>query len=372
MDISEKSDVNIDFSVSFWLGTCTFLIALMILVGGATRLTDSGLSIVDWRPVFGLLPPLNQQEWDILFKAYQSTTEFKTQNFWMKVSDFKSIYWLEYLHRLFGRVIGIVFFIPFLWFLLRGRLRNGLWWRCLCVFVLGGAQGVMGWYMVKSGLVGRTDVSQYRLAAHLSLAVAIYSALFWLTLKCIRPKKVIKLQHLSIHSFFLVISVFLTIVAGGFVAGTDAGFAYNTFPLMNGSYVPEGWLEITPVWMNFFENIATVQFVHRQLGILVVSLAMLLWVRSRFTRLDFLPSRLINLAAACSVFQMGLGIATLLTAVPLFFGLLHQAGAIIVLTCAIWIVYELSSGRDNSYKIPNPHKKLKVVKSMLGYNSKKF
>ncbi|MBB43855.1 MAG: heme A synthase [Rhodospirillaceae bacterium] len=349
-DIAMKLRSQIDFSVSVWLGTCTFLVALMILLGGATRLTDSGLSIVDWKPVFGLLPPMNKLEWYTLFEAYKITTEFKTQNFWMKVDDFKSIYWLEYLHRLFGRVIGIIFFVPFLWFLVRGRLRNGLWWRCLCVFCLGAAQGALGWYMVKSGLIGRTDVSQYRLAAHLSLAVVIYIALLWLTLKCIRPRNPVKLQCLSIHSCLLVITVFLTIVAGGFVAGIDAGFAYNTFPLMNGSYVPKGWLEIKPTWKNFFENVATVQFIHRQLGILVVALAILLWIRSRFTYPNILAARLISLAAACSVFQMGLGIATLLTAVPLFFGLLHQAGAIIMLSFAIGVVYELSAERKHDPK----------------------
>ncbi len=330
-------------SVGIWLAICSFLVAAMVLLGGATRLTDSGLSIVDWKPLTGWIPPLTDAAWQKLFDAYKQTSEFQKQNFWMTATDFRSIYWLEYLHRVLGRVIGIVFFLPFLWFLIRGQLGGGLWWRCLLVFLLGGAQGYLGWYMVQSGLVDRTDVSQYRLAAHLSLAVIIYMALLWLTLRCLRPRPTGGRKRLGFHTGFLVLLVFLTMAAGAFVAGIDAGLAYNSFPLMDGRYIPQGWLQMSPVWLNFFENTATVQFVHRQLGLLVVAIALLLWLRSRWAGPGRAACRAIDLTFAFAILQMCLGIATLLAEVPILFGILHQAGAMCVLTFALWSLYELAA-----------------------------
>lgn len=331
-------------SVGIWLALCSAMVAMMILLGGATRLTDSGLSIVDWRPLTGFLPPLNDAEWAALFEAYKDSPEYRKENFWMTVDDFRSIYWLEYLHRLWGRVIGIFFFIPYLWFLIRGRLGDGLWWRLFGVFLLGGAQGVLGWYMVKSGLVDRTDVSQYRLAAHLALAVIIYGFLIAYTLRCLRPHDPARRKPMGFHAKLIVCWTLLTIIAGAFVAGIDAGLAYNTFPLMDGRLVPEGLLQLEPVWLNFFENTATVQFTHRVLGMTLVLLIILFWLRSRFGKiLSPAAYRTIDMLCALALLQMALGVSALLTSVPLVLGLLHQAGAVALFTFAVWTVYELGA-----------------------------
>ena len=252
---------------------CCVMVAAMVVLGGATRLTESGLSIVDWRPISGIFPPLNSAEWQSLFDAYRQSPEFKRTNFWMSLDDFKTIYWLEYLHRLWGRVIGLVFLIPFLWFVVRGQVSQGFALRLGAVFLLGGLQGLMGWYMVKSGLVDQPAVSQYRLAAHLVLAFIIYGCLLWLALGCLQPatgnaaglaRGAIKFRR---HAIGLVAGALLTVTAGAFVAGLDAGLAYNTFPKMDGRWIPEGVMRLDPWWINFFENTALVQFTHRALGI---------------------------------------------------------------------------------------------------------
>jgi len=330
-----------------WLVLCCIMVAAMVVLGGATRLTESGLSIVDWRPVAGILPPFGDAEWQALFDAYRQSPEFARANFWMSVGDFKTIYWLEYLHRLWGRLIGLVFLIPFLWFVIRGQVNRGLGLRLGAVFVLGGLQGLMGWYMVKSGLVDQPAVSQYRLAAHLILAFLIYGWLLWLALRCFRPvpggraRTAIKFRF---HTVAVVVGALLTVTAGAFVAGLDAGLAYNTFPKMDGRWIPEGVMRLDPWWINFFENTALVQFTHRTLGISLLVLTLWLWLRVRAAGAVTRARRLVELLAAVVTAQAALGVATLLSAVPVALGVAHQAGALASFTVAIWVVYELGAG----------------------------
>lgn len=333
-------------AVGRWLLVCGGMVAVMVALGGATRLTESGLSIVDWRPVTGILPPLGEADWQALFEAYKQSPEFKKANFWMSLADFKTIYWLEYLHRLWGRLIGLVFVVPFFWFAARRQLSAAFSLRLIGVFILGGLQGLMGWYMVKSGLVDRPAVSQYRLAAHLVLAFVIYGWLLWLALRCLRPagalrpKSEIRFRH---HAVAVCALALITVTAGAFVAGLDAGLAYNTFPLMDGRWIPEGAMQLEPWWINFFENTATVQFTHRALGIGLLAVTLWLWLRVRAHRRVTKSRRLIELMAAVVAAQAALGVATLLSEVPISLGVLHQAGALAVFTLAIWVVYELGA-----------------------------
>ena len=331
-------------TIGKWLIVCSVMVATMVVLGGATRLTESGLSIVDWRPISGIFPPFNNAEWQSLFDAYRLSPEFKRTNFWMSLADFKTIFWLEYLHRLWGRLIGLVFFFPFLWFAIRGQINGAFAVRLGAVFVLGGLQGLMGWYMVKSGLVDQPAVSQYRLAAHLILAFIIYGWLLWLALQCFKPVSAEQAQRrikYRRHALLLVAGGLLTVTAGAFVAGLDAGLAYNTFPKMNGRWIPEGMMRLDPWWINFFENTATVQFTHRALGISLLVLTLWLWLRVRSANVVTKARRLVELLAAIVTAQAALGVATLLSEVPVALGVAHQAGALASFTVAILVVYEL-------------------------------
>ena len=331
-------------AVGIWLLVCCAMVAVMVVLGGATRLTESGLSIVEWRPVTGILPPLGEADWQALYDAYRRSPEFQRVNFWMTVGDFRTIFWLEYIHRLWGRLIGVVFLLPFLWFLVRGRLIGAFAWRLAGAFVLGGLQGLLGWYMVKSGLADRTDVSQYRLAAHLVLAFLIYGWLLWLALRCLSPPAMrARPAFLRGHAIAVAAGALLTVVAGAFVAGIDAGLAYNTFPLMDGRLVPPGAMQLDPWWLNFFENTATVQFTHRTMAILLVAAVLWLWFRGRNVDLPAATRALLDALAAAALVQMALGIATLLTAVALPLGVLHQAGALALFTLALWAVHALGA-----------------------------
>ncbi|NKB19144.1 MAG: heme A synthase [Alphaproteobacteria bacterium] len=318
------------------------MVAAMILLGGATRLTESGLSIVNWRPVTGILPPLNDAEWQALFAAYKNSPEFAKVNFWMTVTDFKSIYWLEYLHRLWGRLIGVVFLLPYLWFVMRRIIPAALTWRLGGLFILGGVQGLVGWYMVKSGLVNEPAVSQYRLAAHLGLAFIIFGLLFWYAAACLtqRPTRS-GTRWIRTGSTIILWAAAVTIIWGAFVAGLDAGLAYNTFPLMGGRLVPEGILNSSPWWINFFENTATVQFTHRVLAIGTVALVLAYWASARHSVVNVFAQKAIMLLGVLAVCQLGLGIVTLLTEVILALGMLHQLGALAVITSAIWLRFTL-------------------------------
>ena len=260
----------------------------------------------------------------------------------MNVNDFKLIYWLEYLHRLWGRLIGLVFLLPYIYFLLRRMIPRTLIWRLGILFLLGGMQGLVGWYMVRSGLVGEPSVSQYRLAAHLGLAFIIFGLLFWYSVSCLtaRPKESGS-GWVQAGSVTILCCIGVTIVWSAFVAGLDAGYAYNTFPLMDGQLVPKDLLLSSPWWINFFENTATVQFTHRVLAIGTVTLIFLFWLLTGLATLTKAARRAIDILALLALCQLALGIATLLSGVGLLLGMLHQLGALAVITAAIWVRYQL-------------------------------
>ena len=263
-------------NIALWLLGICVIIFCMISLGGVTRLTGSGLSMVQWAPITGILPPLNEVQWMAVFKLYQASPEFVKVNSGLALEGFKSIFWFEYFHRILGRLIGLAFLVPMGYFFVRYPLSGKLKLQLIGLFVLGGAQGLVGWYMVKSGLVNDPHVSQYRLVAHLALALILYVAIFWIgSAYFIRNwvQRYVTPPRLNLAAILLFVLVFITVLAGGFVAGTRAGFAFNTFPLMNGALIPEGYAALTPFWKNIFENIAAVQFNHRLLATVSLLLA---------------------------------------------------------------------------------------------------
>ena len=340
-------------AIAIWLLVCCATIFGMIILGGVTRLTGSGLSMVEWAPILGILPPLNQAEWQETFLLYQQFPEYQLKNFNMSLAEFKSIFWFEYGHRLLGRSIGLIFLLPFLFFLFRGKIEKALTPKLIIMFVLGGLQGLMGWYMVKSGLVNDPHVSQYRLTAHLGLAVIIYAYMFWVALGLLYPKINDSSNNTDnkIGRLSLIINgiIIITILSGGFVAGTRAGFAFNTFPLMDGKLIPNGLFEHSPLWRNFFENIVTVQFNHRVLATLLFLVIPVFWFKAeklsgKLTgefKLQPLARTGSHLLLAALVLQITLGISTLLLVVPVALAAAHQAGAIILLTAALFVSQQL-------------------------------
>ncbi len=331
-------------AIAVWLLLCCAMVFAMVVVGGVTRLTHSGLSIVEWQPFIGTVPPLNDAEWQAMFHKYQQTPEFKLRNFDMGVAEFKGIFWWEYFHRLLGRLIGVVFIVPFVYFLWRGPARGMLAWKLGGIFLLGALQGAMGWYMVKSGLVDEPRVSHLRLTAHLGLAFLIFAAQFWVALDLLSPRSS-RLQAppaLARFSKWLAGLVFLMVLSGGLVAGLRAGLAYNTFPLMHGHIVPPDMFLIAPWYANFIGNMATVQFDHRMIAWTLATLIPLLWWKTMKSTV----SRGARLAAHCLllglVVQFSLGVATLLLKVPVALGAAHQAGAVILFGAALALIHELS------------------------------
>ncbi|MBG1231780.1 heme A synthase [Aestuariivirga litoralis] len=319
--------------VTSWLILIALMIATMVVVGGATRLTGSGLSITEWKPIMGAIPPLNSADWELAFSKYQQSSQFKLQNSAMTLQEFEFIFWWEWAHRLLGRLIGVVFFLPFVIFAALKMLPKRIWPQLIGIFILGGLQGALGWYMVASGLVDRVSVSQYRLAAHLTLAAIIFAFVLWvafaLNRRHHRPKSGAAWLGLS-----LVPLILLQIAAGGFVAGLDAGQGYNTWPLMEGALLPAGLGTMQPWWANLFENALTVQFDHRLLAYLICVLVLVRAFIARNT------SSLVLLAFV--LIQIGLGITTLLLHVPLDLALLHQSGAMALLAASVWNLSRLT------------------------------
>ena len=346
METVRRSSAGLDHrtdaprDIAYWLLGLAGMVFVMVILGGVTRLTDSGLSIVDWRPVTGWLPPQTDADWAALFEQYKQFPEFRERNADITLGGFKSIFWIEFIHRGWGRLIGIVFLLPFVFYSMRGWIRWPLLLRLGVVFLLGAGQGALGWFMVQSGLVDRPEVSQYRLVAHLALALVIYGYLLWLAFRYFSPpgensaRAGVKLAAVAI-----VIWTFITMLSGGFVAGLDAGLTYNTFPLMDGRLIPDG-LFLQPVWyLNFFENVTTVQFDHRVLAELLVIFVLAFWYFAR-RRLDGKARIALHGLAVVVLLQLSLGIATLLFVVPITLAAAHQAGALLVLSFAIWILYE--------------------------------
>jgi cytochrome c oxidase assembly protein subunit 15 len=337
-------------AVRWWLVSIATLIALMVLVGGATRLTESGLSIVEWKPVSGALPPLNQAQWTQAFEAYKTIPQYREINAGMNLAEFKTIFWWEFSHRLLGRVIGMAYLLPFLWFMWRGALAADLRRRLWLIFGLGALQGAVGWWMVASGLSQRVEVSQYRLATHLVLALLIFAATVW-TLRRLaeRPLSAASVQ-LKVTGWALVVLTFVQLYLGALVAGLRAGKIYNTWPDIDGSFIPSAarlFFEM-PWWRNLFDNTLTVQFEHRMTAYALLVLAVL-------HAIDAIRSRaatsVVNGAlwlAAVVTLQAILGILTLLNQAPMDLALAHQAVAIAVLTLAVLQAERLSARRSES------------------------
>jgi cytochrome c oxidase assembly protein subunit 15 len=322
-------------AIQLWLCAIAALVLAMVLVGGATRLTESGLSITEWRPVMGVVPPLSESQWQDVLAKYQAIPQYRALNSGMSLANFKVIYWWEWTHRLLGRVIGVAFLLPFLWFLWRGWIPRELRPRLWFIFVLGALQGAVGWWMVASGLSERIEVSQYRLATHLTLASVIYVALIWAAGGRANPPTFPARTATRAAALGLLVLVLAQIYLGALVAGLRAGYAYNTWPLIDGALIPRSgslFFE-TPIWRNFFENILTVQFDHRMIAYLIFIGAAAHAVD--VVRNEKARGRIGALALLAAVaLQIALGVATLLLVVPLPLALLHQAGAMLVLTVA--------------------------------------
>lgn len=334
-------------AVAWWLLTCAGMVFFMVVLGGLTRLTDSGLSMMEWRPL-SVLPPMADDEWLIWFERYKTIPQFHNVNPDMTLTGFKGIFWLEYLHRLWGRLIGVVFFFPFAYFLWRGRIDRGLALKLGGVFLLGGLQGFMGWYMVASGFTQDLAVSQYRLAAHLAFALVLYGALLWIAFDQMAARSHARfpgVPGLRRRIWQVVGFACFVMISGAFVAGLDAGMIYNTFPLMGGQVLPPDFLEIDPAWRNFFENMATVQFTHRWLAITLLIVVVGVWYRGRLIEMPARAALALGLVPLAALFQVGLGITTLLLVVPVSVAAAHQAGALVLLTALLWTAHELR-GRD--------------------------
>jgi cytochrome c oxidase assembly protein subunit 15 len=330
-------------ALRIWLYGVAALIFAMVLVGGATRLTDSGLSITEWKPLLGAIPPLSEADWQDAFRKYKEIPEYKLINRGMSLADFKAIYWWEWAHRFLGRFIGVAFFVPFAVFWFIGAIPKGWTGRLLGLFALGGLQGALGWYMVMSGLSERTDVSQYRLTAHLALAVLIFGAVLWTAFGLARNGEhaggEARTSLPAKGAALLVAAVFLQIMLGGLVAGTDAGLSHNTWPLMDGAIVPDGLTLLQPWWRNIFENVLTIQFNHRMAGYLIALLAfiqsVLIWRREASASIRLLAV----LVAAAVLAQIALGVLTLLNLVPIGLALTHQGGAVLLFALALYQLF---------------------------------
>ena len=329
-----------------WLLVGCALVASTLILGGITRLTDSGLSMVDWEPVGGVVPPLTAEGWEREFAAYRDSPEYRLINRGMSVDEFKRIFWFEYAHRLLGRVIGIVFIVPFAVFLWRRMIPRRLIPRLLLIFALGGAQGVLGWWMVQSGLVDVPRVSPYRLVAHLSLAVLVYAITLWTALSLLRPGAGTSGAgsgpdaRLGRWAAVVLGLAALTILSGGFVAGLDAGLVHNTFPKMGDHWIPPDLLAASPWWLNPFENRTTAQFDHRLLAyLLLAGVTALWWACARRTAGAARAWAHAGFAAAWA--QAALGVATLLLFVPIPLAALHQANALVLFTTLLCLTHEL-------------------------------
>ena len=342
--VSDPMKNNINKSIIIWLFAGCFLIYVMVVIGGITRLTHSGLSMVEWNMIVGSMPPISDADWQVPFEKYKLSPEYQIINNQFSLNEFKSIYWWEFIHRMLGRTIGVLFLIPFFYFLLRKKFDKLFLKKMLVLLALGALQGVLGWYMVYSGLQKEPHVSHYRLAAHLISAFTVFGFTFWYALDLLYPKILEesvtskKVNRLTKITFGLII---LQIIYGAFVAGLKAGLFYNSFPKMGTSFFPETIFSFEPFWKNFLENPAGVQFVHRYLAYVVVILVVFLWEAARKMELTQLQRRATNFMVGVVCAQFTLGILTLLYAVPICLGVIHQTGAFILFASVLFFMHSL-------------------------------
>lgn len=326
--------------IIIWLLTGCLLIFLMVIIGGITRLTNSGLSMVDWNPIMGFIPPMSDLSWNEAFDKYKQYPEYQLVNYHFTLDEFKSIFFWEYFHRLIGRVIGVVFLLPFIYFLIRKQLSKKLILQCLILFGMGGLQGFIGWWMVKSGLVKDPDVSHFRLAIHLITAFLTFAYTFWVALGLMyEDKKTLDFKTLRAILHFIFGVTVLQIIYGAFVAGLNAGFVMNTFPKMGDQWINDSVTALSPTWLNFVEGIGGVQFIHRYLAYLVVGLIIYFVVRSRKYELSVRQKKSTNILLYAVLFQFLLGVFTLILSVPVWLGVLHQLGAFLLLTAIVFSMH---------------------------------
>ena len=330
---------NSSRAVGLWLLVVAGMIAAMVLVGGLTRLTGSGLSITQWQPISGAIPPLSHAAWVAEFDHYKLIPQYRDENLGMTLDQFKGIFWWEWSHRLLGRLIGFVFLVPFLWFAWRGAIPRSDYKKMFGLFVLGGFQGLVGWWMVKSGLEVRDSVSQYRLAIHLGVALVLFAAILWTALEYLRPKRAraAPVPQATWAKLFAG-GVYLQMLLGALVAGLHAGLVYNTWPSMNGTFGPDNPFFYHPWWINFFDNDGLVQFDHRIGAYLVACGALVLFFAAR--KLNGAQKISAHVVLGVTLLQITLGILTLLNQVPIPLAALHQITAVALFTAALWHAYE--------------------------------
>ncbi|MFO1247719.1 MAG: COX15/CtaA family protein [Alphaproteobacteria bacterium] len=323
-------------AVGLWLLGVALVILGMVTIGGLTRLTGSGLSIMEWKPIMGALPPLNDAQWQDVFHKYQQITQYKVQHQGMSLEAFKGIFWWEWGHRLLGRLLGVVFLLPFLWFAWTGAIQRREWPRMLLLFALGGLQGLIGWWMVSSGFEVRTSVSQYRLAIHLGAALLLLVAILWIALEYLRDGDA---KGDARRAYGFAALVYVQMLLGALVAGLHAGLIYNTWPDMNGGIFPEEPFFSSPWWINFFENPGLAQFDHRIGAYIVAAFAAFITVRSfKYDGYAKISGKAVGIITA---FQIFLGVATLMMQAPQALAALHQVTAALLLCAAVWHAYEL-------------------------------
>ncbi len=351
-------------AVGFWLLAVAAIIVAMVTLGGLTRLTGSGLSITEWDPIMGAIPPLGDAAWHAAFAKYQLIPQYRLENHGMSLADFKGIYWWEWTHRFLGRLLGVVFFVPFIWFAWSGAIARREWPRMVLLFILGGLQGFVGWWMVESGLETRVSVSQYRLALHLGVAVLLLGAILWIALEYLRTPSPPRIwgrgqgegvstsvalpapalgsegEGVRLYSFALVALIYLQMLLGALVAGLHAGLVYNTWPSMDGRVFPEAPFAVAPWWRNFFENPGLAQFDHRIGAYVVFLAAMAIAFRTRGARPSAQSVNAAGLVAGLTLFQVVLGIVTLVSQAPLTLAALHQLTAALLLCAAVWLAFE--------------------------------
>jgi cytochrome c oxidase assembly protein subunit 15 len=335
-------------AVGIWLLAVAALIVAMLAVGGLTRLTGSGLSITQWDPIMGAIPPMSDAAWQDAFAKYQQIPQYRLENHGMSLEGFKAIFWWEWTHRLLGRLIGFAFFVPFVWFAWTGAIARQEWPRMLLLFALGGLQGFVGWWMVESGLETRVSVSQYRLAIHLGVAVVLLGAILWTALEYLRSRNEGTPARHAKWAVGFVGLVSLQMLLGALVAGLHAGLIYNSWPMMDGRFFPEHPFAASPWWINFGENPGLAQFDHRIVGYLVAASAYLLWSWGRHAGVQGYARRSADTVLCVMLVQVALGIFTLLWHVPIALAALHQVVAALLFCAAIWQAYELR------YASPNP------------------
>ena len=340
-----------DRLIAYWLFFCAAVIFGMILLGGVTRLTESGLSMVDWKPLMGVIPPISEADWQHMFAKYKQFPEYQKVNMGMSLEAFKSIFMYEYLHRVLGRLIGIIFILPFLYFYVTKRIKKGLTPKLIIMLIGGGFQGLLGWYMVKSGLVDQPDVSQYRLTAHLGAAVLIFGFILWTAFGLVNETSQ-QPKELRIFSYSLSGLIFLMILSGGLVAGTKAGYAYSTWPLMGDSFIPSGLYSMSPLWLSALEDITTIQFNHRIFAYCIVLLVVLFAIKALKVNIQGAARTGLFVLIGLLILQVTLGISTLIYHVPIPIAAAHQVVAVALLSASLFISHCLSQASDNSDSQP--------------------